>query len=690
MRLLWLFFVSFSALAQTNLDARLEKYVSDFGLKPLRNAPQVQPALLKLGEMLFSDTLLSGNNNIACVDCHNPQTDTHDALPLSLGEGAQGLQTVGHGRQQLSGHVLPRNTPALFNLSGLTNMFWDGRVSLDPTTGEFTTPDQPLPLKVKAVLKSALAAQALFPIATPEEMRGQPGSNEIANATSNEEAWELVVARLMNSEIYRKAFATAFPGETINIGHVGEALAAFQGAHFHFNDTPFDRWLKGDKKALSEIQKKGMDVFFDKGNCGACHQGEMLTTEKFESIAVPQVGPGKNNGDDLGRGEVNHDPLSKWAFRVPPLRNVSLTAPYMHNGTFKTIAQVIEHYDDVATSLEDYQLVNNLQSYRDIITGHDHSLDAERLATVSKDLKLKLGFLEEEEKALAEFINGALTDYAFLNRELTRDYTTYFRLGLLPSGHAKLKAFLTRRQHTESHTTWYYFDVFSNGAYFLRELERPMRLYIVKDDQSARLVWREQLHKKAASRNGVVMDGDFVDERPTDLSLPQFAQLEAAYLDIFNRIYQYNDGTTQREIPPVELDIIKHDLEAINHEFHSYAYAGEIEVSDRMNFPIDQIVYAPTSSNTKDVMGASINVQGQKLLLELQQSQLRDELGGHHTTFALELRGGKVTKAQYQAFTDQLLNVLLQAGLTASDVGGSNPSPSKLTEKVINQAYGNL
>lgn len=688
MRFLIALLVSVSAYAQTPMDTRLSGYVQEFGLRPLRDMPTESDSIRRLGHMLFTERALSGNKNITCMECHSPAANLHDGLPLSLGEGASGIQGTREPRLQRTGHMLPRNSPALINLGVVDTMFWDGRVSFDATTKVLTTPEANLRADIRNTLKSALAAQALFPMVDALEMRGQPGSNEIADAKDNHEAWDLLVARLMQMPRYQKAFADAFPGETINIGHVGEAMAAFFRTQFHFNDTPYDRYLKGDKTALSEIQKKGMDIFFDKGKCGNCHNGENLTNGKFANVGIPQIGPGKNQGDDLGRGEVTLVGENiQWAFKIPPLRNVSITAPFMHNGSFKTIAQVIEHYDDIEASLTDYQLVNNLSNYNQAILDHNHANDQERLRTLSADLVPKLNFLEEEEKALAEFINGALTDYVFLNRELNVPYTTYLRLSLLKSGHEKLKAHLERSEHTVSNDTWYYFDIFREGGYFLRELEKPMRLYLTRSNTTATMFWREVLLKKAASANGIVMEGNFVDERKTDIPLAVFAKLEAAYQDMFKRLYTYHNDDRQEELPVVELGIIKQDLEVINDELHAYQFAGESEVMDRLNLTREKLFYTPTSFNYKESLLSTLEVDGKTVSLDLQASQLRDERGGHHRTYALELRTGKITKAEYEAFTKKLLEQLSESGITPEDIGGFNPSPADLTVGVIGQIY---
>jgi cytochrome c peroxidase len=403
-----LFVLLFSAFAQAvDLDARLAGYVTEFNLKPLRDLPPARLELRRLGQMLFMDRMLSGNKNIACLDCHDPRLLTHDGLPLSLGEGAVFPPGQAGRRLQGEGIVLARNSPALFNVGLLDDLLWDGRVALH--NGVLTTP-VPLPPEVRATVTSALSAQALLPIVDRAEMRGQEGTNPIADAATEEEAWSRVLRRLLGLRHYQSAFAVAFPGVTsFNIGHVGEALAAFQSGQFHFNDTPFDRWLEGDRSALTVEQKIGMDVFF-KAQCGTCHQGENLTNMNFVNVGVPQIGPGKKDGDDLGRQLIAPEEMAPWGFRVPPLRNVAVTAPYMHNGVFATLDEVVNHFNDVRASLTGFRWELALPNYNGPLAGHDHSRDEQRLATMPPDLPLRLNLSEREKKSLVEFLRTALTD----------------------------------------------------------------------------------------------------------------------------------------------------------------------------------------------------------------------------------------------------------------------------------------
>lgn len=671
-------FTLFTVQAQSDIDQRLSGYIEKFNLKPLSKPTDVNPDLARLGHGLFTDRVLSGNDNISCMECHHPANMTMDNLPLALGEGSEGIQIAGERRTQKNGTIQPRNTPGLFNLNGVNVMFWDGRVSFNPETKEFTTPVV-LDPAIANTMRSALAAQALFPMVNHGEMRGKKGTNAIANAKNEHEAWDLILAKVLKNERYKRAFEKLYPNQKINIGHVAEAIAEFQRSTFFFADTAYDNYLAGDVKALNEVQKMGMEVFFNKGRCGECHQGEHLSNFEFHSVGAPQIGPGKINGDDLGRFEFDQSEGNRYAFRVPPLRNVSLTPPYMHDGSFKTLPQVVEHYDMVVESFSEFNLVNNWKSYVDSIANHNHENDELRKASLSKKITPRLNFTEEEEKALSEFLLTAITDKKLLAREIDGNYETYFRLQLRPSGFEKLARKFDGEKDTE---VFYYFDTLLEGGYYLREIAEPIRLIVVKSKKGAEIIYREQAHKLAVAQNGVVLGGQFNREEKRLVSDDVFAPLEAAYLDMFNRIYTYNDGSKQEEIPATELSIIKSDVEEMNEQFHKISFSGAEHISDIMNQSKEEVFYVPTSYNTKETTTFTMMVEGRPVKAILQKSTLRNEKGGIETTWAIEFESTRTTKAQVESFAKQILE---QLELEASDVGGGSPSPSVLTLDVLSK-----
>jgi cytochrome c peroxidase len=408
-------------LAQaSDLDQKLQGYITQFQLKSLKLTDQRDPNLFRLGQMLFMNRAVSGNNNISCVECHHPAAMTTDMMPLSIGEGAEGIQVNGRLRKQAAGVVNARNTIALFNIGKLPVVFWDGRISFDAITGILQTPvtalngPQPKRIDVTKHLQSAVAAQAIFPLITHIEMRGAKGSNPIADAKDEMEAWDLLVEKLISLPLFQRHFEAAFPGEKINIGHVGAALAEFQKFAFNYADTPYDRYLDGDLMALTESQKKGMDVFFNKGKCGECHNGEHLSNFEFHNVGVPQIGPGQQNGDDFGRYQWDPKPENLYAFRVPPLRNVGLTAPYMHNGVYESLLDVVNHYGDVTISLRAFELDRSFDNYVQPLKTHDHRTDEKRIASLSPKVQKFVLFSEAEGKDLIDFLSTALTDVKLL------------------------------------------------------------------------------------------------------------------------------------------------------------------------------------------------------------------------------------------------------------------------------------
>ncbi len=401
--------VSFSAFPAAPIDERLVGYIQKFNLKPL-SAPEARKhKLFLLGRDLFRERRISGNDNISCMECHHPRIGTADGIPLSLGEGAIGLEIGSRKRMQGQGRILARNTPALFNLHNVNVMFWDGRVEFNPETKKFITP-VPLNGEVARTLTSALAAQAIFPMVDHDEMRGLRGSNPIADAKNEEDAWEFIVDKILKFPEYQKAFAEVFPGQKINIGHFGEALAEFQGQAFFLAETPYDRYLKGNVEALTSKQKIGMEIFFDKAKCGVCHNGEYLSSFEYKAVGSPQIGPGKENGDDYGRHQWDNQEGFRYAFRVPPLRNVGLTAPYFHHGGMATLENVVEHYNDIKTSLSNYRIIEQFSNYLRPLKAHDHTNDHIRIGNIPSEVPLEVGFTEEEKEALVEFLRFGLTD----------------------------------------------------------------------------------------------------------------------------------------------------------------------------------------------------------------------------------------------------------------------------------------
>lgn len=299
---------------------------------------------VELGRLLFFDPILSGEKDTACGTCHHPDLGFADGRQFGAGTSGVGLgpdRTVSHS--SVSGREIelePRNSPTIFNTafnqdefgdpSWMGFMFADGRVR-------------------------GLEDQAKGPIASRVEMRGDAyGEDE---EFAQDQSLSNVLGRLRDIPEYRRLFdeafaenADAYPGITIiNPSTYGRAIAAYE-RELVTRNTAYDRYVEGDDNALTPSQLRGLELFYTKAKCGICHSGPMFSDFQFVVQGVPQEGEGKDIvvGDDLGREEHTLDPADRYAFRTPTLRNIDLTAPYMHDGVFGTLRAVVEFYNEGA------------------------------------------------------------------------------------------------------------------------------------------------------------------------------------------------------------------------------------------------------------------------------------------------------------------------------------------------------
>ena len=238
----------------------------------------------QLGEKLFFDPILSKGMAISCASCHIPAFAFADTAAFSIGD---------------KGTPLARNSPSLTNLSGRTEFFWDGRAK-------------------------SLEEQILGPLSAHDEM---------------DLPVEEAVERLKKDAFYSVTFQKIFKTD-VNQKNILSAIAAFERT-LETTDTPYDRFLDGDEKAMTEAAIRGRILFIGKANCATCHSGEDFTADRFKSI-------GLFNGKELtdaGRFKITSDSAHVGVFKIPGLRNVAVTAPYMHNAMFKTLRQVVEYYN---------------------------------------------------------------------------------------------------------------------------------------------------------------------------------------------------------------------------------------------------------------------------------------------------------------------------------------------------------
>ncbi|HKW11819.1 MAG TPA: cytochrome c peroxidase [Gemmatimonadaceae bacterium] len=343
------------------------------GIVALSPTPVVRKELVQLGRALAFDPILSGNRNMACMTCHLPAFATGDGKNLSIGEGGIGLGT---NRTLGRGVFIPRNAPPLFNLFGLNQLFWDGRVSVD-AAGVFHTPAsaQVTPAMAQVFEFGAISAIGLFPVTSRTEMRGQNNlaittggftRNELAQIPDSDFTgiWKALMARLGAIAEYRQLFEAAYPGtpfSSMTFAHASNAMAGFFVDQLTFNNTSWDHFLAGDDAALTPQQFSGANVFMSTtAKCAVCHNGPLFTDAKTRNVALAQFGPGEGNGpsgnDDFGRINVTGVATDKYAFKTPALRNVELTGPYGHAGQFATLRGFVDHYSESDIKLANYDV----------------------------------------------------------------------------------------------------------------------------------------------------------------------------------------------------------------------------------------------------------------------------------------------------------------------------------------------
>jgi cytochrome c peroxidase len=255
--------------------------------KPMAPLPKAVPApkgnpttpeKVALGKLLFFDPRLSGDNILSCATCHRPDRAFGDGLPQARGAG---------------GRTLRRNTPSLLNVGFYSTFHWDGRAK-------------------------SLEGQALLPIQAADEMNQDLGQLE----------------KKLNAVLgYAKRFQAVF-GTKVTRDGIAQALAAFQRT-LVTGPSPYDRYLGGEKNALSPEAKRGMALFFGDAGCACCHRGPLLSDEKFNRLGVSH---------DKGRGVVTGKTEENYTIRTPSLRNVARTGPYMHDGSYKALGDVLFFY----------------------------------------------------------------------------------------------------------------------------------------------------------------------------------------------------------------------------------------------------------------------------------------------------------------------------------------------------------
>lgn len=324
------------------------------------------PALAKLGQLLFYDPILSGNREVSCATCHHPRHGTSDGVSLGIGDGGHGLgPTRAVDPDNPPEQRVPRNAQGLWNLGqpGFTVMFHDGRLEADANQpGGIRTP---LGAEMVAGFDNVLAAQTMFPVLSQDEMAGHYSENEISRAvrqgllTGPDGAWARITARVDGIAAYHDGFAAVIGDRPLDFTDIANALGAFIAVEWRSDDSPYDRYLAGTP--LPEAAEAGRQLFEGRAGCATCHAGRFQTDQGFHAIAMPQIGPGKaarfeSHHRDTGRMRVTGRAEDAYRFRTPSLRNVTETAPYGHAGAYAQLEDAVRHHLDPIGSLETYTL----------------------------------------------------------------------------------------------------------------------------------------------------------------------------------------------------------------------------------------------------------------------------------------------------------------------------------------------
>ncbi len=405
--------------AELTLDTQLRQTIGGWGAVPVLPVAAQNAALVDLGRSLFFDKILSGNRDVSCATCHDPAAHATDALSLPIGTGgvdAGAARTLGADRQ-----FVPRNAPSLLNQGlGFFYLFWDGGVNEEGGIGRFKTPTG---VVVPAGVSNLLAAQAMLPVLNRTEMRGAIGDrdragnpNELAEIAdvSAEEIWAATMRRVLAIQQYQAKFAAAYPSTPVTalgFQHAANAIAAFEVEAFTRSNSAFDRFMAGTNRAMTSEEKRGALLFFGKARCSSCHSGPLLGGQSFANVGVPQIGPGVSSAAPLDMGRGEREPQFsqyKFAFRVQPLRNVELTAPYMHDGAYPTLEAVVRHYNNADSAQRNYNPAQIGPALRASYHGDAATVKAV-LETLDFRLREPLRLTATEQSELVAFLKS-LTD----------------------------------------------------------------------------------------------------------------------------------------------------------------------------------------------------------------------------------------------------------------------------------------
>jgi len=411
---------------------RLRSELAAAHVRPLPAPPAVSDELLALGQALFFDKVLSGSEDVSCATCHLPQFATGDGRTL-----ASGVHGIGLGPNRGGGVIVARNSPPLFALHLKRELFWDGHVR--GVGGLVTVPEAvELTDAMRATFSPGLevmATQAMLPPVSREEMRGQPGENPVGDLgdgynssggspEGTTQVWAALTERLLDLPGYVTLLLAAYPGvplQDFSFAHAGNAIAAFEARAFARTDSPFERFVRGDDAALTEVQLAGALEFFGPAGCSRCHSGSLLSDQEHHNTGLPQLGPGVGgvmvpvcpicpafmpDRSDIGRENATGQPEDRFLFRTPSLLSVALTGPWGHAGQFAELRDFVAHYRDAELSHLRYDIQANV-------------FDPELVTTLVPNADLVLATLDPRLQSPKDFDVDAVV--AFLHALTARD-----------------------------------------------------------------------------------------------------------------------------------------------------------------------------------------------------------------------------------------------------------------------------
>ncbi len=279
-------------IQQLRKDKKLVSYHPE--KRKIKNDKYTNISIVALGKKLFEDSIMSKNNNVSCATCHI------ESKGFANGE-AFGIGTHGNNTK--------RHVPHIYNMESNTSYFWDGRA---------TTMEEQL-------------------------------SKVISSKDELDMNYSELILRLNKNSYYKSKFDSLFPENGISKSTISKAIISYEKS-IKAVDSNFDRYLDGDSSVLTAVQKKGFELFITKANCIACHNGENLTDGVFHNVGVKTNDLGRSIIDKIGMSnEFNSTPYPFFstfkAFKTPSLRNVKLSAPYFHDGSKKTLREVVEFYN---------------------------------------------------------------------------------------------------------------------------------------------------------------------------------------------------------------------------------------------------------------------------------------------------------------------------------------------------------